>query len=419
MHLQDTSIAYAKQQDHNDVLKAYRNQFHIPKHTNGTPCIYLCGNSLGLQPIATAQAVQAVLHNWATLGVEGHVQGTQPWLPYHEALAAPMAHIVGALPTEVVVMNTLTVNLHLMLTSFYRPTPQRHKVLIEYNPFPSDRYAIASQIQLHGYNPAMSILEPKPAPNTSIIPTEHILELIHTQGHLIAVVLIGAVNYYSGQVYDIAAITKAAQAKGCIVGYDLAHAAGNIPLHLHNHGVDFAIWCTYKYLNSGPGSLGACYVHERHHTNAALPRLQGWWGTSKQKRFDMQDSFEPIPTVEAWQLSNPPILSMAAVKASLQVYEQAGMHNILAKSKKLTSYFIALLQHANLSNCTIITPLEPAQRGCQVSLQVPNRKLYQALTQLGVVVDWRAPDVIRMAPVPLYNTYEEVWQVVQWIKQYE
>jgi kynureninase len=297
--------AFARQMDAADPLRPFRSRFHIPK-VNGQDSIYLCGNSLGLQPLATAAYVQQELDDWKHLGVEGHVHAQHPWMPYHEFLTANMAAVVGALPQEVVVMNTLTANLHLMMVSFYRPTVERHKILIDWNPFPSDRYAIASQLRYHGFDETAGMIEPLPREGTAIVETADILDTIDRLGHEIALVMIGGVNYYSGQLYDLDAITKAAHAKGCMVGFDLAHAAGNIHLHLHDTGCDFAVWCTYKYLNSGPGSLGACFVHERHATTA-LPRFEGWWGHKKSTRFQMGPDFEAIGGAESWQLSNPPI----------------------------------------------------------------------------------------------------------------
>jgi kynureninase len=409
----ENNLAFAKKLDNEDSLKEYKEQFHIPKKSNGEDCIYLCGNSLGLQPKATKAAIEQELEDWKNLGVEGHIHAKNPWLPYHELLTQNMANVVGALPTEVIVMNTLTVNLHLMMVSFYQPTPKKYKILIDWNPFPSDRYAIVSQLKLHGYSAEIGIIEPMPKVG-AIITQEEILQIIEEKGDEIALVLIGAVNYYSGQVYNIEAITKAAHHKGCMVGFDLAHAVGNINMQLHNIGCDFAVWCTYKYLNSGPGSLGGCFIHERHHENNILNRMEGWWGTNKATRFKMQKTFDPIPTAEAWQLSNPPILSMAAIHASLQIFGKAGMENLSVKSELLTAYLYFLIEDACIENIAILTPKNKAERGCQLSLQIKNKTkhLYDKLTANGIIADWREPDVIRIAPVPLYNSFEDVWQFV-------
>jgi kynureninase len=410
----ENNLAFAQKLDKEDVLKEYRKQFHIPKTKEGKDVIYLCGNSLGLQPITIKSAIEQELEDWKNLGVEGHTQAKNPWMPYHELLTVNMANIVGALPAEVVVMNTLTTNLHLMLVSFYQPTAKKNKVLIDWNPFPSDRYAIASHIKSRGYNAATTIIEPQPKVGTAIITTEQILQIIEEQGAEIALILIGGVNYYSGQVYNMEAITKAAHSKGCMVGFDLAHGAGNLHLQLHNMGCDFAVWCTYKYLNSGPGSLSGCFIHERHHNNKSINRLEGWWGTNKNTRFKMEPNFDAIPTAEAWQLSNPPILSMAAINASLQIFANAGMENLRKKSVQLTGYLLYLLNEKNHSNIEIITPQNEAERGCQISLQIKDKSkhLYNQLTKNGIIADWREPDVIRVAPVPLYNSFEDVWRFV-------
>lgn len=414
----ENTLSFAQQLDSEDELADFRNQFYIPKNADGSDAIYLCGNSLGLQPKTTEAAIQQELIDWRNLGVEGHLHAKNPWMPYHELLTANMAAVVGALPSEVVVMNTLTTNLHLMMASFYTPTRDRHKILIEYNPFPSDRYAIASQITWHGYNAAESIIEPMPVNEHAYITTEQILDIIEKQGDQISLVLIGAVNYYSGQLYNMEAITKAAQQKGCMVGFDLAHAAGNIPCNLHDVGCDFAVWCTYKYLNSGPGSLAGCFVHERHHSNTDLKRLAGWWGTNKTTRFKMQPIFDPIPTAEAWQLSNPPILSMAAIKASLEIFEAAGMDRLRKKSILLTSYLYYLLDDAKIEGMQIITPVNEKERGCQLSLQFTTggKQRFEKLIKAGIIADWREPDVIRIAPVPLYNSFGDVWKFVNQLK---
>ncbi len=416
----EPTITFAKHLDEKDSLNEYGKQFHIPKTANGSDTIYLCGNSLGLQPKKTKDAILQELEDWKNLGVEGHTQAKNPWMPYHELLTNNMAAIVGALPSEVVVMNSLTVNLHLMMASFYQPTTFRNKILIDWNPFPSDRYAVTSQIKWHGFVPEKCIIEPKPTNKTAYINQEQILEIIETQGDTIALVMIGAVNYYSGQVYNMETITKVAHSKGCKVGFDLAHGAGNIICNLHQVGCDFAVWCSYKYLNSGPGSLSGCFVHERHH-KTSLQKLEGWWGTNKVTRFKMQPNFEAIPTAEAWQLSNPPILSMAAINASLQIFANAGIENLRKKSEQLTSYLLFLLSKNKNDEMQIITPLNVEERGCQVSLQFKNngKKHFKKLTKAGIIADWREPDVIRIAPVPLYNSFEDVWRFSYELMSYE
>lgn len=390
-------LAFAEKLDAADPLSGYRKKFHIPKTKTGEDCIYFCGNSLGLQPVTVEAAVRQELDDWKNLGVEGHFHGKNPWKDYHEFLTAQMAHIVGAKPVEVVAMNTLTVNLHLMMVSFYRPTRARHKIIIESGAFPSDQYAVRSQILFHGFDPA-----------TSLIETDNIEEVLDREGESVALVLLGGVNYYTGQLFDIENITKAGHKKGCIVGFDLAHAVGNALLRLHDWDVDFACWCSYKYLNAGPGSVAGCFVHERFAHDATLPRFCGWWGHDKAGRFKMEPGFRAIPGAEGWQLSNPAILSMAAVKASLDVFYAAKMENLRAKSILLTGYLEFLID----GRFTIITPRAAEQRGCQLSIRMPRegRKVYGALTEAGVICDWREPDCIRVAPVPLYNSFTDVYR---------
>lgn len=407
----NTSLDYAKRQDLIDPLLSFRNKFHIPKDNSGNNVLYLCGNSLGLMPVSTTDYVLQELEDWKNLGVDGHFHAKNPWMTYHELLADQMAEVVGALPSEVVVMNSLTVNLHLLMVSFYRPTNKRHKILFDYSPFPSDRYAIASQVKFHGFEPEESMIELKPDGDGEIVSIENMQKILEEQGDQIAMILIGGVNYYTGQAYDIKKITAMGHAKGCIVGFDLAHAAGNLQLQLHDDGPDFAAWCTYKYLNSGPGSLSGCFIHERHHGNSDLPRFAGWWGHDKKTRFLMGDEFKPIDTAEGWQLSNPPVLSMAAIKASLDIFAEAGMLNLRTKSTLLTAYLEYLIHQENDTNIGIITPSDPTQRGCQLSIQMknPDKKLFHYLTEQGVIADWREPDVIRVAPTPLYNSFEDIW----------
>lgn len=408
-----TDAAFAAEMDAADPLAPYRAQFHIPKTTDGRDAIYLCGNSLGLQPKATEAALMQELRDWQTLGVEGHFHAKHPWMPYHEFLTTQLAALVGAKPIEVVAMNSLTVNLHLLMVSFYRPTASRYKIVIERGAFPSDRYAVLSQLKFHGFD-ASGLIELAPREGETTLRTEDIEAAIAREGNRIALILIGGVNYYTGQFFDLPAITRAGHAVGAIVGFDLAHAVGNLPLALHEWGVDFAAWCSYKYLNSGPGSLAGAFVHERHaHTD--LPRFAGWWGHDKSTRFKMGPEFVPIAGAEGWQLSNPPILSLAAVKASLDIFHEIGMEKLRAKSLALTGYFEYLLDALGSDAFHVMTPRDPAARGCQLSIVVKQngRKMFDALTAAGVVCDWREPDCIRVAAVPLYNSFRDVHQFVQ------
>ena len=400
----ETDISFAGKLDADDPLAAYQDKFHIPRTKTGESCIYLCGNSLGLQPVTVEDEVRQELEDWQHLAVEAHFRGHTPWKDYHEFLTKQIAHVVGAKPIEVVAMNSLTVNLHLMMVSFYRPTKTRHKILIEAGAFPSDQYAVKSQILFHGFDPAASLLELKTGGD--------IEALIEKEGDSIALILIGGVNYYTGQVFNMEKITKAGHKKGCIVGFDLAHAAGNVLLRLHDWDVDFACWCSYKYLNSGPGSVAGCFVHERFANDSSLPRFCGWWGHDKSSRFKMGPDFKAIPGVEGWQLSNPPILSLAAVKASLDIFHEARMEHLRAKSVLLTGYLEFLLDHAPAQNFKIITPRAPEERGCQISIRMEKdgRKTFDALTAAGVICDWREPDCIRVAPVPLYNSFMDVYR---------
>lgn len=394
-----------------DPLASYRSRFHIPQTSGGKDCVYLCGHSLGLQPKATRDYIEQELKDWERLGVEGHLHARHPWLPYHELLSEPLGHLVGAQSSEVVAMNSLTVNLHLMMVSFYRPTPERHKILIEANAFPSDQYALQSQIRYHSYDPATSLVEIAPLPGETSIRTEDIAELIAREGEQIALVMLGGINYYSGQAFEFPRITEAAHAQNCIVGFDLAHAAGNLCLHLHDWNVDFAVWCSYKYLNAGPGSIAGCFVHERHAKNVEIPRFAGWWGHDKQTRFRMGPNFRPIPSAEGWQISNPSILSAAALRASVHIFDEAGMERLRAKSETLAGYLEFLLDHAGSDKFSIITPRDPAQRGAQLSLRLKHkgREICDGLAKQGVICDWREPDILRVAPVPLYNSFSDVY----------
>ena len=406
----ETGRDFAQAMNAADPLAPFRNRFHIPKKPDGSDCVYLCGHSLGLQPKSARAYIEQELQDWERLGVEGHFHAQNPWMPYHEILAAPTARLVGALPSEVVVMNSLTVNLHLMMVSFYRPTATRHRIVIESSAFPSDRYAVHSQIKFHGYDPAESLLEIAPRPGETTIRTEDIENWLGEKGEQIALILFGGVNYYTGQAFDCPRITRAARAQGCIVGFDMAHAAGNLPLHLHDWNADFAVWCSYKYLNGGPGCIAGCFVHERHARNQQLPRFAGWWGHDKSSRFQMPAQFQPIPGAEGWQLSNPSILSLAALRASMEIFDEATIARLRAKSETLTAYLESLLAQQANDEFSILTPRDPAQRGAQLSLQVKKRgrAVCDRLAQQGILCDWREPDILRVAPVPLYNSFLDV-----------
>lgn len=418
MYNYKTGLEFAKQLDQNDPLSSYKYQFHIPKDKHGNELIYMTGNSLGLQPKRTKEYIHQELEDWANLGVEGHTEAKNPWLPYHEFLTDSMAKIVGAKPIEVVVMNTLTTNLHLMMVSFYKPTKTRYKILIESDAFPSDKYAVESQLRHHGFDDKEGLILWKPRKGEELLHHEDLEKILEAQGESIALIMIGGVNYYTGQYFDLKRITQLGHKHGCMVGFDCAHGAGNVELNLHDSGADFAIWCTYKYLNSGPGSLAGCFVHERYAYNKDLNRFTGWWSHNKQTRFNMRHEFDVLPGAEGWQLSNPPILSMAAIKASLDIFNEVGIKKLTEKSKKLTGYFEFLIKKLHHKDIKIITPTNPEGRGCQLSIQVKNanKALHQKLTRSGVISDWRDPDVIRCAPVPLYNSYEDVYHLVERMK---
>lgn len=414
-----TGLDYAKTQDQNDTLAYYRNQFHIPKDKEGNDWLYFTGNSLGLQPKSTQNYIQQELNDWANLGVEGHFEAKNPWMPYHEFLTESMAKIVGAKPIEVVVMNTLTTNLHLLMVSFYQPTKTKYKIVIESDAFPSDRYAVQTQLDFHGFDTNEGLIEWKPREGEELLNIEDLETILDQQGDEIALLLIGGVNYYTGQYLDIKRIAELGHAKNCMVGIDLAHGVGNIQPELHNSGVDFAAWCTYKYLNSGPGSLGGLFVHEKHAHNKDLKRFAGWWSHNKDTRFNMRQPLDVTPGAEGWQLSNPPILSMAAIKASLDMFNEVGMEALRKKSEQLTGYFEFLINELNNDKIKIITPTDPKQRGCQLSIQVKDadKSLHHKLTEANIITDWREPDVIRCAPVPLYNSFEDVYRMVEKLKE--
>lgn len=413
------TLDYAKQEDAKDSLATFRNKFHIPKNANGEELIYLCGNSLGLQPTITSEYIKEVLADWAKFGVEGHVKGKHPWLPYHELLTENMAKIVGAKPSEVIVMNTLTTNLHLMMVSFYQPTKTKYKIVVESDAFPSDKYAVESQLKFNGIDPKDGLILWKPRNDEELCRFEDLEEIMKNHGDEITLLMIGSTNYYTGQSFPLKKITELGHKYGCLVGFDLAHGAGNIQPNLHETGADFAVWCTYKYLNSGPGSLGGCFVHERHANNEKLNRFAGWWGHNKKTRFNMRHEFDALPGAEGWQLSNPPILSMAAIRASLDTFAEAGFENLRKKSEKLTGYLEFLLDEMKNDSISVITPRNPEERGCQLSIQVKNadKNLHTKLTEAGVISDWREPDVIRVAPAPLYNSFEDVYRFSEKLKE--
>lgn len=406
---------FAAAMDARDPLAHFRERFCLPKTKTGDDCIYLCGHSLGLQPKTASSYLEQELRDWAQLGVEGHFHAKDPWIPYHRLFTQQTAALVGAQPVEVVVMNSLTVNLHLMMASFYRPTTERHKILVERGAFPSDQYAVKSQIRFHGLDPASSLLELTPREGESCMRDEDIESLIDREGDSIALILLGGVNYATGQAFDMAGITKAGQRKGCVVGFDLAHAAGNIPLRLHDWGPDFAVWCSYKYLNGGPGCVAGCFVHQRHARAWELPRFAGWWGHDEKTRFQMGPDFHPISGAEGWQLSNLPILALAALRASMEIFSEAGLEPLRAKSVTLTGYMEFLLGQPASPKFSIITPREQERRGAQLSIRLPSegRKLCNRLAAEGIIGDWREPDTFRVAAVPLYNSYQDVYRFVR------
>ncbi|MBK9762943.1 MAG: kynureninase [Flavobacteriales bacterium] len=420
MSTYQNTLAFAQAQDGADPLHAFRDEFHFPQH-DGWPVVYLTGNSLGLQPKAAADALKQELDDWARFGVEGHFQAKHPWLSYHEELTASAARLVGAKEEEVVVMNQLTSNLHFLLVSFFRPNGKRRKILTEQRPFPSDTYAFASQIAFHGGDPEVDLVEVQPRAGEHLLRTEDIIARINELGDELALVCFGGVNFYTGQAFDIPAITKAAHTVGAIAGFDLAHAAGNLKMELHAWNADFACWCSYKYLNSGPGSIAGAFVHERH-LGKGLPLFAGWWGHDKKDRFKMERTFKPMPTAEAWQVSNAPVLSMAVHRVALEQFDRAGMDRLRAKSEQLTGYLAFIIDTVakqTNTNLEVVTPMDPAQRGAQLSVLAhgKGRGLFDALTARGVIADWREPNVIRMAPVPMYNSFEDVYRFGSILKE--
>jgi len=421
MHYENTA-AFATQMDNEESLTAFRDKFYIPQHNN-QDTVYLTGNSLGLQPKTARAAVEQEFSAWEKYGVEGHFKGKNPWFKYHHFLTENAAKIVGALPNEVVVMNNLTVNLHLMMVSFYRPQGSRYKIVMEAGAFPSDQYAMESQVRHRGYTPDDAIIELTPREGEQTLRTEDIIKTIEDNADSIATVIMGGVNYYTGQAFDMQAIAKAAHTAGAMCGFDLAHAAGNLLLNLHNWDIDFAVWCSYKYLNSGAGGTSGVFVHEKHGNNPDLIRFAGWWGHDEDERFLMEKGFKPMQGAQGWQLSNAQIFPMAIHKASLEIFAEAGMENLRAKSEKLTGYLefiLAQLTESGKQTFIIITPKKPKDRGCQLSVLVKEngKKLFDYLTDNGVIADWREPNVIRMAPVPLYNSFMDIYRLGQIMERF-
>ena len=417
------SERHALELDAAGPLPARRAEFCVPPFgasgASASEAAYLAGNSLGLQPKALRARLGTELDDWARFGVEGHTEATRPWLPYHELLRGPAARLVGARPEEVVVMNSLTINLHLLMVSFYRPTPRRHAIVIEDSAFPSDSYAVRSQAAFHGFDPGEAIVRLAPRPGEAALRTDDVLRYLSEEGERVALVLLGAVNYFTGELFDIDAITAAGQAAGAVVGWDLAHAAGNVPLRLHDSGADWAAWCSYKYLNAGPGSLAGVFVHERHLADRGLPKFAGWWSTDQRTRFEMAPVVTPVDTADSWQVSNPPILAMAPVLLSLEMFDQSGMPALRAKSVRLTGYLESLLDEmcavaARRGAPEVITPRDPERRGAQLSVRISGRDVGPLTRRLrgefGVYADARRPDVIRLAPVPMYNTFHDCWR---------
>jgi kynureninase len=413
--------AYALTQDQQDPLKHFRDRFIIPE-VQGKEAIYFCGNSLGLQPKSVRSFLDRELQKWADYAVDGHFHAPEPWFDFHKLLKEPLARLVGASPGEVVVMNNLSSNLHFMMVSFYRPSAKRFKILMEGGAFPSDQYAVESQVKFHGYTPENAIKEVFPRQGEYTLHTEDILAAIDRHQDELALVLFSGLQYYSGQVFDMPAITRAGQAAGAKVGFDLAHAVGNIPLQLHDWGPDFAVWCSYKYLNSGPGNNGGVFIHDRYANSFDIPRFAGWWGHDEKERFRMEKGFKPMPGADGWQLSNSNILPLAAQRAALEIFDEAGMQPLRKKSLQLTGYLEYLLREevsSKANRLRIITPENPEARGCQLSLLVEKngKKLFEQISKAGVIGDWREPNVIRVAPTPLYNSYSDVYHFAQLLKK--
>lgn len=414
----ENTLEFAKKLDASDGLASYRNEFHYPR-VNGKDVIYFTGNSLGLQPKRTQKFVDDVMKDWRELAVEGHFYAEKPWWDYHERLAKGLSKVVGAKPKEISVMNTLTVNLHLLMVSFYRPTEKRFKIICEEKAFPSDQYLLQSQARYHGLDPKHTIVEVKKRKGEHAWRTEDIIQKINEVGDELALVLMGGVNYYNGQVLDMEAITKAGKEAGAFVGWDLAHGAGNIKLNLHDWNADFAAWCSYKYMNSGPGNASGIFVHERHLGKEDIPRFEGWWGTKKETRFLMQPEFDPIESADAWQLSNPPILSLAPYLASLEIFDEVGMDALIQKQKTIVSYLELVLHEIDKEVDSTFEIITPEARGCQLSvfLHGEGKAIFDYLMKNGVITDWREPNVIRLAPAPLYCSYEDMYRFGQILKE--
>lgn len=411
-------LSFAKEKDQSDPLFRFRERFHIPRN-QGKEQLYFCGNSLGLQPKSVSYLMNQELEDWGRYGVEGHFKAKNPWFSYHKLFSERLGHLVGAHPQEVVAANSLTVNLHLLMASFYRPQGQRTKILMEAGAFPSDQYALASQVRWHGLDPEVHIIEVAPRPGSELIEEEDLLDAIAREGENLALILLGGVHYYSGQYFPLEEITRAGHSVGARVGFDLAHAVGNVPLSLHDWGVDFACWCSYKYLNGGPGAVGGLFVHDRLGQDPDTFRLSGWWGHDESRRFRMEKTFVAEPGAAGWQMSNAPVMNMVGLHASLDIFEKAGMDLIHQKSRDLTGYFEFLLREIPNPPFRILTPSDPQRRGAQISLyfDAKGKEVFQALESKNVVADWREPGVIRMAPAPLYNRFEDVYEAVRLIRE--
>ncbi|HXB93934.1 MAG TPA: kynureninase [Puia sp.] len=421
----EPTLTYAQRKDREDELQGFRSRFFMPSTREGREAIYFCGNSLGLQPRQAEEYIRQELKDWRELAIGGYLQARNPWMTYGQPLRGPLARIVGCLEEEVTVMNALTVNLHLLLLTFYRPTSTRHKILMEAGAFPSDQYAIETQVRFHHYDPQTSIVEIAPREGEKNIREEDILSAIEQQGKELSLVLLGGINYYTGQLFDMAAVTEAAHRVGALAGFDLAHAVGNAPLRLHDWGVDFAVWCSYKYLNGGPGAAGGAYIHERYARDKDLVRLGGWWGNDESSRFKMEKGFIPKPNAEGWSISTAQVFNMVSLKASLAIFEEAGIEKIQAKSRELTRYLQFLLESLPASSAAgrfrIITPGEPHRRGAQLSLffEERSKEIHQKMIDAGIVVDYRQPGVVRVAPAPLYNSFEEVYRFYHILEQFQ
>lgn len=415
--MSEPTLEFARAADEGDALRDLRSAFHIPPsraHADARASIYLVGNSLGCMPRGVDAALGRELEHWRTLGVDAHVEGDSPWYSYHEPLREPGARLVGALPREVVFMNSLTVNLHLMMVSFFRPTRERFRILIEDSAFPSDRYAVMSQLRFHGLDPRDALVRLRAREGDRVLRDEDVIDYLRTKGGDVALVLLPGVSYISGQVFDMASITRAARDAGCRIGWDLAHAAGNVPLRLHEWGADFACWCSYKYLNAGPGAVAGCFVHERHLDDPSIVRFAGWWGNDPETRFEMREDFVPVASADAWALSNPPIFSMAPLRVSLDLFDRATMDALRAKSQAMSGYARALLDDRVGDRARVLTPSNPDRRGCQISIALGARarEVHGSLSRMGIVTDYRSPDIVRAAPVPLYNTFADVYGFV-------